>query len=107
MSKQWRKVNIWPSKELVKYLLPPDFKAKFPTTRVIVDGTECPFKHQKHPKHNKLPAHHKIKNTVKILDRSTPGGLVRYVSEAYGGCTSDRQIVELARLLDYVIRVTV
>ena len=107
MSKQWRKVNIWPSKELVKYLLPPDFKAKFPTTRVIVDGTECPFKHQKHPEHNKLPAHHKIKNTVKILDRSTPGGLVRYVSEAYGGCTSDRQIVELARLLDYVIRVTV
>jgi hypothetical protein len=65
------------------------------------------LKNQKHPEHNKLPAHHKIKNTVKILDYSTPGGLVSYVSEAYGGCTSDRQIVELARLLDYVIRVTV
>jgi hypothetical protein len=35
MSKQWREVNIWPSKDLVKYFSPSYFKAKFPTTRVI------------------------------------------------------------------------
>jgi hypothetical protein len=38
------------SKELVKYISPSDFKAKFPTARVIVDGTECPFKKPKAPR---------------------------------------------------------
>ncbi|XP_069109333.1 uncharacterized protein [Argopecten irradians] len=81
-SKQWQEINIWPSRSLVRYFAPSDFKAKFPTTRVIVDGTECPI------------------NTIKILVGSTPGGLVNYVSTAYGGCTSDGQIVERCRFVN-------
>ena len=43
---------------------------------------------------------YEIKNTVKVLVGATPGGLVSYVSPAYGVSTSDRQIVERGSLLN-------
>jgi hypothetical protein len=46
MSLQWREVDIWPSREMVDYYFPIDFKSKFPSTRVIFDGTEIPIKKQ-------------------------------------------------------------
>ncbi|XP_069117620.1 uncharacterized protein [Argopecten irradians] len=101
MSKQWQEINIWPSRSLVRYFAPSDFKAKFPTTRVIVDGTECPIKKPRAPKAQQGTfSTYKNRNTIKILVGSTPGGLVNYVSTAYGGCTSDRQIVERCRLVN-------
>jgi len=42
MSKQWRKINIWPERDTVRHFAPTDFKTRFPTTRAIFDGTECP-----------------------------------------------------------------
>lgn len=35
---------------------------------------------------------------MKVLVGSTPGGLISYVSNAYRGSTSDRQIVERSEL---------
>ena len=35
---------------------------------------------------------------MKVLVGASPGGLVTYVSPAYGGSTSDRQIVERSSL---------
>ena len=100
MSKQWREANIWPSSSLVKYFAPTDFKAKFPTTRIIIDGTECPVKKPKAPRAQQATfSSYKNRNTVKILVGSTPGGLVSYISPAYGGCTSDRQIVERSQIV--------
>lgn len=101
MSKQWREVDIWPPKSLVHNICPSDFKLKCPNTRVIVDGTECPIKKPKLPKTQQATfSTYKNKNTVKILVGATPGGLVSYVSPAYGGSTSDRQIVERSSLLN-------
>ena len=37
-------------------------------------------------------------NTVKVLVGMTPGGLVSYLSPAYGGSASDRQIVERSEI---------
>jgi hypothetical protein len=60
---------------------PTDFKAKFPT-RIIVDGTECPIKQSKAPREQQATfSTYKNRNTVKILVRSTPGGLVNCVSD--------------------------
>jgi len=44
MSLQWIEVYLWPDCYMVHFFAPDGFKAKFTTTRVIVDGTECLIK---------------------------------------------------------------
>ena len=41
---------------------------------------------------------YKNRNTAKVVVGSSPGGLVSYLSPAYGGSASDRQIVERSDL---------
>ena len=96
MSRQWREVNIWPTQKLVRYFSPCDFKVKFPCTRIIIDGTKKP----KAPRAQQATfSTYKNKNTVKVLVGCTPGGLINFVSHAYGGSTSDRQIVERCNII--------
>lgn len=91
----WSEVNIWPSQDLVHYYAPEDFKLKFPMTRVIVDGTEFPLQKPSNPLSQRATfSSYKNCNTAKVIVGSTPGGLISYLSPAYGGCTSDRQIIE-------------
>jgi hypothetical protein len=99
MSLQWGEVDIWPPQDLVRFYTPTDFKSKFPTTRVIIDGTECPVKKPALPLAQQSTfSSYKNRNTVKVLVGATPSGMVSYVSPAYGGSTSDRQIVERSDL---------
>ena len=99
MYHQWGELNWWPSRDVVRFFAPTDFKAKFPNTRVIVDGTECPIMKPKQPvAQQSTYSTYKNKNTVKVLVGCTPGGLISYVSDAYGGSTSDRQICERSKL---------
>ncbi|XP_041360664.1 uncharacterized protein LOC121376926 isoform X1 [Gigantopelta aegis] len=103
VSKQWREINIWPPQNLVKHFSPSDFKSKFPTTRLVIDGTECPVKKPKPPRAQQSTfSTYKNRNTVKTLIGASPGGLISYISPTYGGSTSDRQIVERSNLLSCV-----
>ena len=98
-ARQWSEINCWPDKDLVQFYTPEDFKVKFPTTRVIVDGTEIPIQKPSNPLSQRSTfSSYKNRNTLKILVGSTPGGLISYLSPAYGGATSDRQIVERSNL---------
>ncbi|XP_062597070.1 multiple epidermal growth factor-like domains protein 10 [Saccostrea cucullata] len=73
---------------------------KFPSTRVLLDGTEIPVKKPKPPIALQATfSTYKNRNTVKVLVGSSPGGLISYVSPAYGGSASDRQLVERSPLL--------
>ncbi|XP_069102281.1 uncharacterized protein [Argopecten irradians] len=97
---QWKELDLWPVRELVHHFTPSDFGLKFPTTRLIVDGTECPIKKPKAPKAQQATfSTYKNRNTVKTLVGATPGGFISYVSPAYAGSTSDRQICERSNLL--------
>jgi hypothetical protein len=99
MSLQWREINIWPEREVVHFHTPTDFQRKFPKTRAIFDGTECPVQKPKDPAAQQVTfSTYKNRNTAKVLLGVTPGGMVSYVSPAYGGSTSDRQIVERSNL---------
>lgn len=95
MSYQWREIDIWPSKDIVKCFSPSDFKLKFPNTRVIVDIVECPIRKPKLKESQKATySASENKYTVKTLVGITPSGIVSYVSQAYNGSTSDSEIVE-------------
>ena len=85
-------INIWPEREIVTFYSPSNFKHKFPKTRTIFDGTECPI--QKAKALRAQVTYSTYKNTTKVLIGITPGGMVSYVSPTYAGCAGDRQIVD-------------
>ena len=61
--------------------------------------TQCPIKNPKLPiAQQSTFSTYKNRNTVKVLIGATPGGMISYISPAYGGSTSDRQIVERSAL---------
>jgi len=92
-SRQWSELNLWPDKDVVEYYAPAD------STRVIVDGTEIPIQKPSNPVAQRATfSTYKNRNTIKTLIGSTPGGLISYISPAYGGSVSDRQIVERSGL---------
>ena len=99
MSLQWREINLWPERELVTFFAPRDFRAKFPKTRVILDGLEIPVKKPSNPAAQQITfSKYKNRNTGKSVVGVTPGGLTSYVSPAYGGSASDRHILERSPL---------
>ena len=99
MALQWGELEIWPSRDTVRYFNPTDFKRKFPTTRAIIDGTECPIQRPSFPiAQQSTFSTYKNRNTLKVLVGATPGGLISYVSPAFVGSTSDRQIIERSNI---------
>lgn len=97
---QLKELDIWPSREIVDEYMPSDFRIKFPNTRVILDATELPI--QKPSDVNSQSAtwsSYKHNNTLKAMIGCTPKGSVSFVSAAYGGSASDRQIIENSELL--------
>ena len=99
MSLQWRELQLWGNRDLIHFYTPTGFKNDFPKTRVIIDGTECPIKKPKLPTAQQATySTYKNKNTIKVLVGISPGGMCTYVSPAYGGSASDRQIVERSSL---------
>lgn len=99
MYHQWKEINWWPKRELVRFYSPSEFSKSFPNTRVIIDGTECPISKPHQPVAQQATfSSYKNRNTMKVLVGVTPGGLVSYVSDAYGGSTSDRQTIERSRI---------
>lgn len=101
MTQQWSQIDLWPSKKLVQYYMPDNFKARFPNTRVIIDGTEFFVQGSKNPEVQQSKfSYYKNDTTLKTIIGNLPGGLFTYQSELYGGSASDRQIVERSTLQD-------
>ena len=96
---QLEELDFWTDKDLVHFYLPRDFSLKYPSTRSILDGTEIPIRKPKQPVAQQATfSSYKNRNALKVLVGSSPGGLVSYCSDAYGGAASDRQIVERSSL---------
>lgn len=80
--------------------MPNCFRTHYPSTRVIIDGTEIGIQKPSQPDAQKASfSSYKHKNTLKFLVGASPGGLLSYVSNGYAGSASDRQIVERSKLL--------
>ena len=96
---QLKDINIWPSKDTIQQHMPKHFGKLFNNTRVILDATECPIdKPSNISSQSKSFSTYKNRNTYKVMVGCTPRGAVSFISDAYGGCTSDRQIIERSAL---------
>jgi hypothetical protein len=100
MYHQWQEIDIWATRDLVSYFMPRDFRKKFPTTRIILDGTECPIQKSRCPLAQQTTfSTYKNRNTAKVVVGASPGGLVSFIPESFGGSTSNRQFIERSRLM--------
>ena len=97
LARQFRDINFWPDRETVNFFSPCDFYNKFPSTRVIIDGTEIPVKKNNLPVGQQSTfSTYKYRNTVKVLVGATPGGLISYIFPAYGGQPVTGKLVSVA-----------
>lgn len=87
-------VCIWPTREQVKAVMPVSMKDKFPNVRCIIDCVE--FKIAVPSSlviHKLMYSDYKSHTTVKVLVGIAPGGGFTFVSSAYPGSISDKNIV--------------
>lgn len=97
----WSLLDIWPSRDLVNYYMPEQFKLNKMPTRIIIDCTEIAIVRPSNPLSQQITfSSYKNRNTIKFLIGSTPGGLLSYCSEGFGGSTSDRQMIERSILIN-------
>lgn len=98
---QLSEIDFWPSRQVVSETMPMHFRAQFPTTRVIIDATEVAIQKPGHVGNQSASfSSYKNTNTLKVLVGCTPRGLISFVSDAYAGSTSDRQICERSDLMN-------
>ena len=91
---------IWPTRDVLKKTMPMVFRKHCPRCVVIIDcfeifvdrPTDLLARAQTYSQYK----HH---NTVKYLIGITPQGTVSYISEGWGGRTSDKYITEHCSLL--------
>ena len=94
-------ICIWPSSLAVKQILPQSMKEKFPNVRCTVDCVE--FKvtvPSSLTLHKMLYSDYKSHTTVKVLVGIVPGGGFSFVSSAFPGSISDKNITVKSGLLN-------
>ena len=94
-------INIWPSREIINETMPQDFKAKYPSTRIIIDCTEVRCEMPSSLLLNsELFSSYKNHTTLKALVGISPKGFFTFIGQLYTGSISDREIVERSGFLN-------
>ncbi len=83
---------IWYSKDKVRARLPPSFKSLYPETRIIIDCSEIPCETPSRLKQRTLLySNYKSRHTLKFLVGCAPSGEIMFISETFGGRTTDTE----------------
>ena len=95
---------IWPDRDALKKTMPMDFRKQFPNCVVIIDCFEIFLERPT----NLLAraqtfSQYKHHNTVKYLIGVTPQGTVSFISDGWGGRTSDKYLTEHCSLLTHLV----
>ena len=84
---------VWPERAMIHAHMPPEFKARYTNTRVIIDCTEFETQRPLNTQNQaRTYSQYKGRNTCKALVGITPNGAFSFVSEVWSGNISDRQI---------------
>ena len=103
LSKITAPLRRWPHKESIKKHMPPSIKKDYPNTTVIIDCSEFYIQKPRNPTtQSQTYSSYKSHNTYKSLLGISPSGSFIYVSELYGGNSSDKYMVEHSDFLDYI-----
>lgn len=95
MSQFFEKFIQWKSLSEIKACLPIPFRFRYKNIQCIIDCFEISIQKPSNPVLQSLSwSEYKKGNTMKYLVGCTPDGLISFVSNGYGGRTSDRMIVE-------------
>ncbi|XP_072395189.1 uncharacterized protein [Diabrotica undecimpunctata] len=82
----------------------PSAFTNFKNCRIILDCTEIYCTVPTNMEKQRLTySPYKHRNTWKILVGVAPNGVITFVSSAYPGSTSDKQIVEVSKVLDQMV----
>ena len=106
LAKELKAFIYYPEEEAHRALLPASFNTpNYNNVQHIIDCTEVFVETPKNKKaQTSLWSNYKQHYTYKYLVSITPYGLINFVSKGYGGCMSDRQIVEDSGFLNEVRR---
>ena len=93
---KFKELPLWMSRSKVDKWMPPCFKKWYPTTRVIIDGTEFYIeKPSSLARQSATWSSYKNHNTFKVLVGISPDGTMVYISHLYEGSMSDVDLVQL------------
>lgn len=101
MAGVFKKFNIKPSRESVLANLPISFRNSFSKTYCIIDCLKIEIEVLSDAVHQS-PTYSSYKkcNTIKYLISSTPDGVINFVSDGFGGQTSDLKTFEESGFMD-------
>ncbi|KAL1480255.1 hypothetical protein MTO96_051190 [Rhipicephalus appendiculatus] len=92
---------VWFPREVVQETMPPSFREKYPTCRVIIHCTEVSIETPPEVSEQvNCWSSYKSNFTLKFLVGVAPCGFISYVSEVFGGRASETYITANCGLLD-------
>ncbi|XP_059096866.1 uncharacterized protein LOC131891355 [Tigriopus californicus] len=93
----------WPTRKAVDGTMPECFKTKFPRTRCVLDASEVKIEAPSEVASQVLfYSNYKASHTIKFLVSISPSGFISYISDAYGGRTTDAQITTESGILHFL-----
>lgn len=94
----------WPKRKVIQCNTPTTFRSKFGTSvRVIIDCFEIKTQTPSRIKaKSQVFSQYKHYHTLKYLIGITPFGFISYISNGWGGRTSDTEIIQKSDFLDFL-----
>ncbi|CAM4658746.1 unnamed protein product [Leuciscus chuanchicus] len=94
-------MSIWPHRDRITENMPDNYRAEFPTTFAILDGTEIKIeKPTSLLLQSQTYSNYKSANTLKCLIACDPRGAIIFVSTLYTGSISDQEIFRQCGIKD-------